>query len=82
MMCAEIWIEFTLKNFTVSIYINLNLIDKKIDQKKEINTLIGDIIQHVQPDRKFENFYPQLHSIVAKILIYITDFNVLFSMVL
>ena len=30
-MCAEIWIEFTLKNFTVSIYINLNLIDKKID---------------------------------------------------
>jgi hypothetical protein len=64
MSCAEIWIEFTLKNFT----------------KKEVNTLLGDIIKHVQPDRAFENFYPQLQSIVSKILVYITDFNVLFSM--
>ncbi|RNA42489.1 hypothetical protein BpHYR1_036590 [Brachionus plicatilis] len=64
MMCAEIWIEFTLKNFT----------------KKEINTLIGDIIKHVQPDRQFENFYPQLQSIVSKILTYVTDYNILFSM--
>ena len=50
-------------------------------EKKEINTLLGDIIKHVQPDRKFENFYPQLQSIGSKILIYITDYNVLFSMV-
>jgi hypothetical protein len=63
--CAEIWIEFTLKNFT----------------KKEINTLLGDIIKHIQPDRLFENFYPQLQSIVSKILVYITDFSLLFSLV-
>ena len=65
MSCAEIWIEFTLKNFT----------------KKEINTLLGDIIRHVQPDRIFERFYPQLQSIVSKILVYMTDFSILFSMV-
>ena len=62
--CAEIWIEFTLKNFT----------------KKEINTLLGDIVKHVQTDRIFEHFYPQLQSIISKVLIYITDFNMLFSM--
>ena len=38
------------------------------------------MIKHVQPDRAFEAFYPQLQSIVSKILVYITDFNVLFSM--
>jgi len=65
MSCAEIWIEFTLKNFT----------------KKEINALLGDIIKHVQPDRIFERFYPQLQSIVSKILVYISDFSILFSMV-
>ncbi len=65
MSCAEIWIEFTLKNFS----------------KKEINTLLGDIVRHVQPDRIFERFYPQLQSIVSKILVYVTDFSILFSMV-
>lgn len=64
MSCAEIWIEYTLKNFT----------------KKEMNTLLGDIIRHIQPDRIFENFYPQLQSIVSKILVYIKDFSALFSM--
>lgn len=65
MSCAEIWIEFTLQHLS----------------KKEINTLVGDIIRHVQPDRIFEKFYPQLQSIVSKILVYVTDFSVLFSMV-
>ncbi len=49
-------------------------------QKKEVNTLLGDIIKHLQPDRAFENFYSQLQSIVSKILANITDFSVLFSM--
>ena len=64
MGCAEIWIEFTLQNLS----------------KKEINTLVGDIIRHVQPDRIFEKFYAQLQSIVSKILVYVTDFGALFSM--
>ncbi len=40
---------------------------------------MGDVIKHVQPDRKFEKFYPQLQSIISKILEFLTDFNVLFS---
>ncbi len=64
--CAEIWIEFTLKNFS----------------KKEINTLLGDIVKHVLPDRTFERFYPQLQSIMSKTLLLFSsaDFNSLFSM--
>ncbi len=44
-----------------------------------MNLLLGDVIKHVQPDRKFEKFYPQLQSIVAKILEFITDFTILFQ---
>jgi hypothetical protein len=62
--CVEIWIEFTLKNFT----------------KKEVNVLIGDMISHLLPNRGFEAFYSQLQSIVSKILVYINDFSILFSM--
>ena len=64
--CAEIWIEFTLRNFS----------------KKEINTLLGDIVKHVLPDRTFERFYPQLQSIMSKTLLLFSsaDFNTLFSM--
>lgn len=86
MSCAEIWIEFTLKNFTVCkpLY-KLKMKKIKIflffSKKKEINTLLGDIIKHIQPDRSFEKFYSQLQSIVSKILTYLTDFNILFSMV-
>ncbi|XP_051523753.1 VPS35 endosomal protein-sorting factor-like isoform X2 [Myxocyprinus asiaticus] len=62
--CAEIWIEFTCRHFT----------------KREVNTVLADIIKHMTPDRAFEDAYLQLQSVIMKILTYFHDFSVLFSM--
>ena len=69
-------LSLCLKQFTIKLKFLI-----LIKQKKEINTLLGDIIRHIQPDRIFESFYSQLQSIASKILIYITDYSVLFSLV-
>uniref|UniRef100_A0A673M2E9 VPS35 endosomal protein-sorting factor-like n=1 Tax=Sinocyclocheilus rhinocerous TaxID=307959 RepID=A0A673M2E9_9TELE len=42
--CAEIWVEFTCRHFT----------------KREVNTVLADIIKHMTPDRAFEDAYPQV----------------------
>ncbi|KAJ8246244.1 hypothetical protein GJAV_G00265420 [Gymnothorax javanicus] len=62
--CAEIWVEFTCRHFT----------------KREVNTVLSDIIKHMTPDRAFEDAYPQLQSVIRKVLTYFHDFSVLFSM--
>ncbi|XP_076122987.1 VPS35 endosomal protein-sorting factor-like [Alosa pseudoharengus] len=62
--CAEIWVEFTCRHFT----------------KREVNAVLADIIKHMTPDRAFEDAYPQLQSVIRKILMYFHDFSVLFSM--
>uniref|UniRef100_A0A3B3RIB6 VPS35 endosomal protein-sorting factor-like n=1 Tax=Paramormyrops kingsleyae TaxID=1676925 RepID=A0A3B3RIB6_9TELE len=62
--CAEIWVEFTCRHFT----------------KREVNTVLSDIIKHMTPDRAFEDTYPQLQSVINKILPHFHDFSVLFSM--
>ncbi|XP_068761275.1 VPS35 endosomal protein-sorting factor-like [Montipora capricornis] len=62
--CAEAWIEYVCKHF----------------KKREVNTLIGDVIKHMSPDRAFEQHYPQLQSIMSKILEHMHDFSVLVSM--
>ncbi|KAI4793261.1 hypothetical protein KUCAC02_032838 [Chaenocephalus aceratus] len=62
--CAEIWVEFTCRYFA----------------KREVNTVLADIIKHMTPDRAFEDAYPQLQSVIRKILTYFQDFSVLFSM--
>uniref|UniRef100_A0A671SRX9 VPS35 endosomal protein-sorting factor-like n=1 Tax=Sinocyclocheilus anshuiensis TaxID=1608454 RepID=A0A671SRX9_9TELE len=62
--CAEIWVEFTCRHFT----------------KREVNTVLADIIKHITPDRAFEDAYPQLQSVIKKILTYFHDFSVLFLM--
>uniref|UniRef100_A0A096MDQ5 VPS35 endosomal protein-sorting factor-like n=1 Tax=Poecilia formosa TaxID=48698 RepID=A0A096MDQ5_POEFO len=64
MNCAEIWVEFTCRHFA----------------KREVNTVLADIIKHMTPDRAFEEAYPQLQSVITKILMYFHDFSVLFSM--
>ncbi|XP_043958673.1 VPS35 endosomal protein-sorting factor-like isoform X2 [Gambusia affinis] len=64
MNCAEIWVEFTCRHFT----------------KREVNTVLADIIKHMTPDRAFEEAYPQLQSVIRKILTYFHDFSILFSM--
>ncbi|XP_072416314.1 VPS35 endosomal protein-sorting factor-like [Chiloscyllium punctatum] len=62
--CAEVWIEYTCKHFS----------------KREVNTVLSDVIKHLTPDRAFEDAYPQLQSIIAKVLDQFHDFAVLFSM--
>ncbi|XP_065267949.1 VPS35 endosomal protein-sorting factor-like isoform X5 [Emys orbicularis] len=61
--CAEVWVEYTCRHFT----------------KREVNTVLADVIKHMTPDRAFEDAYPQLHSIIQKIITYFHDFSVLFS---
>ena len=63
-VCAEVWIEFVLKYFG----------------RREINTLLGDIIKHMMPDRAYEDHYPQLQTVVAKILERQKDFAELFAL--
>ena len=62
--CAECWIEFVVKHFS----------------KREINTILGDIIKHLMPDRVFESHYGEMQSIMSKILAHVHDFSMLFSM--
>ncbi|CAI8033056.1 VPS35 endosomal protein-sorting factor-like [Geodia barretti] len=62
--CTQVWMEYVAKHFT----------------KREVNTLLDDIIKHMTPGRVFENHYPELVSIINRILAHMTDFHVLFSM--
>ncbi|KAL9957403.1 hypothetical protein ACROYT_G039035 [Oculina patagonica] len=62
--CADAWIEYVCKHFT----------------KREVNTLIGDVIKHMTPERSFEQHYPQLQSIMSKVLDHIHDFSILVAM--
>ncbi|XP_040829229.1 VPS35 endosomal protein-sorting factor-like isoform X5 [Ochotona curzoniae] len=61
--CAEVWVEYTCKHFT----------------KREVNTVLADAIKHMTPDRAFEDSYPQLQSIIKKVIAHFHDFSVLFS---
>uniref|UniRef100_A0A286XNX2 VPS35 endosomal protein-sorting factor-like n=1 Tax=Cavia porcellus TaxID=10141 RepID=A0A286XNX2_CAVPO len=61
--CAEVWVEYTCKHFT----------------KREVNTVLADVIKHMTPDRAFEDSYPQLQSIIKKVIAHFHDFSVLFS---
>uniref|UniRef100_A0A803U0W8 VPS35 endosomal protein-sorting factor-like n=1 Tax=Anolis carolinensis TaxID=28377 RepID=A0A803U0W8_ANOCA len=62
--CAEIWVEYTCRHFT----------------KREVNTVLADVIKHMTPDRAFEDAYPQLQSIIQKVITYFHDFSILFSL--
>ncbi|XP_054990566.1 VPS35 endosomal protein-sorting factor-like isoform X2 [Sorex araneus] len=61
--CAEVWVEYTCRHFT----------------KREVNTVLADVIKHMNPDRAFEDSYPQLQSIIKKVIAHFHDFAVLFS---
>ncbi|CAF5110522.1 unnamed protein product, partial [Rotaria magnacalcarata] len=64
MPCAEVWTELASKEYTT----------------RELNTLLGDIIKHLTPDRIFEEYYGKLHGIMIKLLANVQDFASLFSM--
>ncbi|XP_071976694.1 VPS35 endosomal protein-sorting factor-like isoform X1 [Engystomops pustulosus] len=61
--CAEVWVEYTCRHFT----------------KREVNTILADVIKHMTPDRAFEEAYPQLQSVITKVIAHFHDFSVLFS---
>ncbi|XP_063286402.1 VPS35 endosomal protein-sorting factor-like [Pelobates fuscus] len=61
--CAEVWVEYTCRHFT----------------KREVNTILSDVIKHMTPDRAFENAYPQLQSVITKVISHFHDFSILFS---
>lgn len=61
---AEVWIDYICRHFA----------------KRDVNTVLADVIKHLTPDRAFEDAYPQLQSIITKILDQFHDFAVLFSM--
>ena len=50
-------------------------------QKREVNTLLEDVIKHMIPDRAFEKHYSNLVSIISRIITHMTDYAILFSMV-
>ncbi|CAF3518945.1 unnamed protein product [Adineta steineri] len=64
MACAEVWIELTSKEYTT----------------RELNTMLGDVVKHLTPDRAFEEYYGKLHGIMVKLLNNIEDFASLFAM--
>lgn len=75
--CAEIWVEFTCRHFTVSEtwseLLSLCVITSLLQtltlslQKREVNTVLADIIKHMTPDRAFEDAYPQVSCLVYKL---------------
>ena len=65
MHCAEIWIQFTVMHFSV----------------KELNLFLGEIINHLSPNREFEQYYSQLQGVVEKIVGHTQDFESLLTMV-
>uniref|UniRef100_H2ZDV4 VPS35 endosomal protein-sorting factor-like n=1 Tax=Ciona savignyi TaxID=51511 RepID=H2ZDV4_CIOSA len=62
--CAVIWVEYAAKYFT----------------QKETNTVLGDIIKHMSPDRVYENFYTELQSVVVRVITHMTSFKSIFAM--
>ncbi|XP_064405950.1 VPS35 endosomal protein-sorting factor-like [Halichondria panicea] len=62
--CTQIWIEFVAKTFT----------------KREVNFLLDDVIKHMTPERAFERHYPELVSVVNRVVGHMKDFAVLFAM--
>ncbi|RWS26992.1 UPF0505 protein C16orf62-like protein [Leptotrombidium deliense] len=64
-ICADVWMDFVVTHFGI----------------REINTLLRDIVKHMQPDRAFENHYNHILSIIGKVVKFSTnDFSAFFSM--
>lgn len=40
-------------------------------QKREVNTVLADVIKHMTPDRAFEDAYPQVKNLFCEICKYL-----------
>lgn len=91
---AEIWVGFTVVHFSVrnnQLFFHfifkycyccyIQIYNNNYFQLKEINTLLGEIISQLNHNREFENYYPQLQSIVEKVVAHTQDFESLLTMV-
>lgn len=61
---AEVWVEFAAKFFTV----------------KEVNRVLGDIINHLLPDRAYETCSAALLQILERLIKHLRSFSLLLSM--
>ncbi|XP_059978537.1 VPS35 endosomal protein-sorting factor-like isoform X1 [Lagenorhynchus albirostris] len=88
--CAEVWVEYTCKHFTIKKQeitphptLKPPILSSQSQpwklKKREVNTVLADVIKHMTPDRAFEDSYPQLQSIIKKVIAHFHDFSVLFS---
>jgi hypothetical protein len=88
---AEVYIEFPLKYFTVSLLLSafyssfyhsvvLLILNSSTKQAKEVNLMLGDILRHVNVDKAYVSLQPQLQSIVQKILTTYKDFSTILGM--
>lgn len=50
-------------------------------QTREINAMLGDIIEHMTPNRSYEKYYNELKLIIGKVVSHIQDFELLLVMV-
>jgi hypothetical protein len=50
-------------------------LNKRTSRARQINAFLGDIVKHMQPDRVYERFMPQLQSVLSKLLGHIHDFK-------
>ncbi|XP_029053584.1 VPS35 endosomal protein-sorting factor-like [Osmia bicornis bicornis] len=64
MHCIEIWIQFTSIHFSVN----------------ELNAFFGKIIDRLNSNKSFENYYLQLQNIVEKVVSHTQDFESLLAM--
>ncbi|XP_018335730.1 UPF0505 protein C16orf62 homolog isoform X2 [Agrilus planipennis] len=62
--CAEIWIQYVVQYFS----------------SRELNIILGNVIEHMSRKRIYENFYPQLKNVVQKVISFTQDFETLLAM--
>ncbi|CAG9812944.1 unnamed protein product [Phaedon cochleariae] len=62
--CAEAWVQFVVLHFS----------------NREINTILGDIIDHMTPQRNYEKHYNELKIIIGTVVAHNQDFETLLIM--
>ncbi|TMS40095.1 hypothetical protein L596_006518 [Steinernema carpocapsae] len=55
--CCDVWIEFTARFFSIH----------------EVNVILDSLLKKIVPDKKYENFYESLLSIVQKLVEHVND---------
>ncbi|KAJ8925622.1 hypothetical protein NQ315_009466 [Exocentrus adspersus] len=62
--CTEAWVPYVVQYFST----------------REINAMLGDIIDHMVPNRCYEKYYSELKLIIGKVVSHIPDFELLLVM--